>query len=183
MVGLHAAPEIRGFNEDLCEYYRLPRFGIGGLSGAKDVDQQAAYEAALTLITSAQSGAQLIHDVGYLDNGKTGSLDQLIICNEIIGWVNQYMKDLIIDDETIAPDLIDEIVKADGDFLGSEHTCAHYREDYYPELTERTFYEDWAAAGCKTLRDRAAAKVDEILESHRAAPVSGDILDRIHDLI
>ena len=48
MAGLHAAAEIRGFNEDIAEYYMLPRFGIGGLTGSKEVDQQAAYEAALT---------------------------------------------------------------------------------------------------------------------------------------
>ena len=57
------------------------------------------------------AGAQLIHDVGYMDNGKTGALDQLVICHEIIGWIKQYMKDVSINEETLALDLIDEVVK------------------------------------------------------------------------
>lgn len=182
-VGLHAAAEIRGFNEDFAQYYDLPRFGIGGLCGAKDVDQQAAYEAALTLITATQSGAQLIHDVGYMDNGKIGALDQLVICHEMIGWIKQYMKDIAVDDEAIALDLIDEVVKNDGNFLDSDHTLEHYKEDYYPELTERQFYETWEAKGSLTLRDRAAQKVDEILESHKVEPLSDVLTQKLSEMV
>ena len=166
MVGQHSAPEIRGFNEDMCEYYKLPRFGIGGLCGAKDIDQQAAYESALTLITAAQSGAQLIHDVGYMDNGTTGSLEQLVICHEIIGWVKQYMKNIEINDETLALDVIDEVVRQNGDFLSTEHTMRHFKEDYYPELTERANYDTWLENGALTLRQKAKKKVEQILKEH-----------------
>ncbi len=175
MVGQHAAPEIRGFNEDLAEYYRLPRFGIGGLCGSKEVDQQAALEAALTLLASVQAGAQLIHDVGYMDNGTTGSLEQLVICHEMIGWVKQYMKDVEVNDETLALDLIDEVGKADGDFLQTEHTARHYREDYYPELLDRQNYGGWQAQGAATLRDRARNRVEDILEEHRPASLPADM--------
>jgi len=88
-VGLHSGPERRGFNEELAHFYRLPCFGIGGTSASKCVDQQAALEAALTLITSVQAGAQLIHDVGYMDSGTTTSLDPMLICHEIIDWVKK----------------------------------------------------------------------------------------------
>lgn len=171
MVGLHAAPELRGFNEDMAEYYNLPRFGIGGLCGSKTPDQQAAYEAALTLLTATLSGAQLIHDVGYMDNGTTGSLDQLVICHEIIGWVKQYMKGILIDDENLALDLINKVVKEDSDFLQTEHTLKHFKEDYYPELTERQNYYSWETGGSFTLRDRAKKKVDQILREHQAVPL------------
>ena len=58
MVGLHAAPEVRGYNEDMAEWYGLPRFGIGGLTGSKAVDAQAAFEAALTLFASSIAGSR-----------------------------------------------------------------------------------------------------------------------------
>ena len=179
MIGLHAAAEVRGFNEDLAEFYGLPRFGIGGLTGAKTVDQQSAYEAALTLFASTVSGAQLIHDVGYMDNGTTGALDQLIICHEIIGWVRQYEKELSVDDEHLALDLIDQIVRADGDFLGTEHTLRHFRSDYYPELTERDHYDRWQEKGGPAMRDRARDKVNEILLNHRVEHVPSDTLSRL----
>jgi len=183
MVGLHAAPELRGFNEDMAEFYGLPRFGIGGLSGSKTPDQQAAYEAALTLLTSALSGAQLIHDVGYMDNGTTGALDQLVICHEIIGWVKQYMKDLVVDDEHLALDVIDDVVRNDGDFLQTEHTFAHFREDHYPELTERQNYDIWQAEGGLTLRDRAGENVDRILREHQPIPLPPKILEKLQHVL
>jgi len=183
MVGLHAAPELRGFNEDMAEYYGLPGFGIGGLCGAKDVEQQASLEAALTLLAATLSGAQLIHDVGYMDNGTTGALDQMVICHEAIGWIKQYMKDLAIDDETLALDLIDEVVRNDGDFLQAEHTARHCREDFYPELIERDNYDAWLAQGATTLRDRARNKVDEILEEHRPVPLPDDVSRELHSIV
>ena len=179
MVGLHAAAELRGFNEDLAEHYRLPRFGIGGLTGSKTVDQQAAYEAALTLLCSTLAGAQLIHDVGYMDNGTTGALDQLVICHEIIGWIKQYAKDVVVDEETLALDVIDQVVRDDGDFLQTEHTLAHMREDYYPELTDRQNFEAWQAAGGPALRDRARQKVDRILHEHQPPKKTETVLRQL----
>jgi len=181
MVGQHAAPEVRGHNEDLAEHYGLPRFGIGGLSGSKTVDQQAALEAALTLLASTQAGAQLIHDVGYMDNGTTGALDQLVICHEIIGWIKQSMRDLEITDETLALDVIDRVAGEDGDFLGTEHTAAHYRDDHYPDLLDRGNYETWHAQGDPSLRDRARRKVDEILGRHAPRDIPADVLQRLQE--
>jgi trimethylamine:corrinoid methyltransferase-like protein len=84
MVGQQSPPQLRGFNEEMLHPYGLPGFGVGGNSGAKILDGQAT----LSLITSVQAGAHLIHDAGYLDNATAGSLTQMVICDEIIcdGW-------------------------------------------------------------------------------------------------
>ena len=137
----------------------------------------------MTLVTSAAAGAQLIHDVGYMDNGTTGALDQLVICHEVIGWVKKYMEQLTIDDETLALDLIDEVVRKDGDFLQTEHTLRHFREDYYPELTERENHDGWQEEGSLTLRDRARARVDQILREHRTPTLPAEALEKLRSLI
>lgn len=180
MVGLHAAAELRGFNEDLAEHCGLPRFGIGGLTGSKVVDQQAAYEAALTLLISTLAGAQLIHDVGYMDNGTTGAMDQLVICHEMIGWVKQYAQELAVNEETLALDVIAEVVAEDSDFLQTEHTLRYMNEDYYPELTDRQTFENWQSAGGLTLQERARAKVNQILEEPRPAAKPETVLQQLH---
>lgn len=174
MVGQHAAPEARGFNADLAHFYGLPSFGIGGLSGSKTVDQQAALEAALTLLEATLAGEQLIHDVGYLNNGLTGSLEQVVICHEIIGWIKAYLPGLEITKETLALDLIEEVGDA-GEFIASEHTVRHCREDWYPELLDRGDYETWVAAGSQTLREKAKAKVDEILAACKPKEVPAGV--------
>ena len=165
-VGLHSAPEVRGFNEDLSHYYKLPCFGIGGTSASKTVDQQAAMEAALTLITSTLAGAQLIHDVGYMDSGTTTALTQVVICHEIIAWIKHYMKGLVIDEESLALHVVDQ-VGTDGNFLETEHTLKHFKEDEYPELRDHRRYDGWLKQGGTTLKDRARDKVERILAEHQ----------------
>jgi trimethylamine--corrinoid protein Co-methyltransferase len=174
MVGQLAAPEARGFHSDLAHWYRLPCFGIGGTSGSKTVDQQAALEAALTLLLASLSGEQLIHDVGYLDNGLTGSLEQLVICNELIGWVRHFLPGLEINEDTLALDVI-QAVGPDGQFLGEAHTARHCRDDWYPQLLDRQSHDEWAAEGRPTLRDRARQRVEEILDGYTPQPVSQDV--------
>ncbi len=174
MVGQLAAPEARGFNADLAHWYGLPSFGIGGMSGSKTVDQQAALEAALTLLSATLSGEQLIHDVGYLDNAATASLEQLVICYEIIGWVKRFLPGLKINADTLALDVIHE-VGPDGQFLEMEHTALHCRDDWYPELLDRQSYDDWASEGSPTLRSRAKRQVDEILASYTPRPIPKEI--------
>jgi len=178
-----AAPEARGFQSDLAHWYGLPCFGIGGTSGSKTVDQQASMEAALTLLLASLSGEQIIHDVGYLDNGLTGSLEQLVICNELIGWVRRFLPGLEINEDTLALDVI-HTVGPDGQYLGQAHTKQHCRDDWYPPLLERRGYEDWARDGGQTLRQRAKQRVEEILAAYTPRPIPSDVRqawDRIMD--
>ena len=182
-VGLHSAPEVRGFQEDLAHWYGLPSFGIGGTSASKCVDQQAALEAALTLMSSTLSGAHLIHDVGYLESGLTGSLSHLVICHEIIAWLKAYMKGLDIHEESLALNVIDEIAP-DGSFIDTEHTVRHLREDLYPDLRDQRRFEDWFEEGSTTLLSRATQRVEFLLASHKTRSLSEGVrraLQRIVD--
>ncbi len=181
-VGLHSAPEVRGFQEDLAHWYGHPSFGIGGTSASKCVDQQASLEAALTLMSSTLSGAHLIHDVGYLESGLTGSLPHLVICHEIIAWIKAYMKGLEINDETLALDLIDEVAP-DGNFIDTDHTVRHLREDHYPELRNQKRFEDWFAEGSLTLLDRATKKTEAILAGHKPRELPGAVRKAIQKIV
>jgi trimethylamine--corrinoid protein Co-methyltransferase len=60
-------------------------------------DEQAMAEASLTLLTEAMSGNNIIHDVGYLGAGNCYSLEQLVMCDEMINWVRRFMQGIEID--------------------------------------------------------------------------------------
>ncbi|MDI7275013.1 MAG: trimethylamine methyltransferase family protein [Anaerolineae bacterium] len=174
----YAAPDSRLFEAALPVFYDLPRWGLAGCSDSKAVDQQAAIEAALTLMVDVLNGCNIIHDVGYLEGGLSGSLGMLVVCDEIIGWLKRLMQPLEIDAETLALDLMEQI-GPDRQFIDTDHTYRHFREDWYPELMDRRTFENWEAAGSKTLEERAREKVNEILESHEAPRLSGEIEQRI----
>ena len=157
-------------------------FSLGGCSESKLVDQQAAAEAALTLMTETLGGGNLIHDLGYLESGLCGSLAQLVICDEIVGWLEHFMAPIEINDETLALDLIDE-VGPDGQFLVTDHTRRHFRERWHPQLFERDTYKGWLAKGGKSLAERAAKRVEEILAEHKPEPLADDVVQAIKAII
>jgi trimethylamine--corrinoid protein Co-methyltransferase len=170
MVDPYAEPDHRGTVPSLAHHYGLPMFSLAGGSDSKRPDQQAATEAALTMLVDALAGGHLIHDSGYLESGLTGSLAQLAICDEIAAWIRAAMVPVVIDEETLALDLIDSL-GPEGSFLETQHTIDHYRERWYPSLIDRLSHSAWMARGGKTLGERAAAQVDRVLAAHQAPPL------------
>ncbi len=182
LVGSYAAPENRVMFMEMAHFYNLPMFGLGGASDAKIPDEQAAAEAALTLMTETLSGANLIHDVGYLASGMTASLSQLVICDEIIGWIKRFTQGIDVNTETLALDIIDEI-GAEGQYLADPHTTAHYREDWYPKLFDRNNIDGWQAAGSTTLGQRAIQKARKLLDKHQLEPLPDDLIAALDQVI
>jgi trimethylamine--corrinoid protein Co-methyltransferase len=182
MRDVYAAPENRVMLVELAHYYGLPIFGLAGASDAKLPDEQAAAEAAFSLILESLCGAQMVHDVGYLEGGMCNSLEQMVICDELIHYVKRFMQGLEVSEETLALDVIDEI-GPHGDFLGTKHTQRHYREDWYPQLFDRNSFESWTAAGGKTLRQRASERVEEILAEHEPEPLPPDVQRGIDEVV
>jgi trimethylamine--corrinoid protein Co-methyltransferase len=175
-------PDKQALAADLAHFLGLPIFAIAGCSDSKAMDQQAGIEAALTLIIEALDGGNIVHDLGYLESGLTGSLAQLAICDEIVGWLEHFVRGLEINDETLALDLIDE-VGPDGQFLDSEHTLEHFRELWYPNLFDRNNFDGWMAGGGKTLNERAAERVEAILAEHKPEPLPDDVAKAVHAIV
>ena len=164
MVYGYAGPDQRATCIAMARYYGLPSFSLAGASDAKLVDGQAAAEAALTLAVETLAGADLVHDLGYLASGMTGSLAQMVICAEIVSWLRHLQRPLVVDEEALALGLVDELGPG-GQFLAASHTRRHFREQWYSGLFERQTRDAWEAEGGTTLAERAAHRVDEVLLS------------------
>ena len=182
MVSPYCPPDSKGMAHALAQHYKLPMFGLGGCSESKLVDQQAAAEAALTMMAETLGGAHLIHDLGYLESGLCGSLAQLVICNEIVGWLEHAFSPMEISDETLALDLIDQM-GPEGNYLDTDHTMAHFRERWYPDVFERGNYDQWQAKGAKSLGERAVERVDRILAKHEPEPLPKAVAQAVHAVV
>jgi trimethylamine--corrinoid protein Co-methyltransferase len=181
-VDAYADPTNRVMLVELAHRYDLPIFGLTGCSDSKLPDEQAAAEAAFSIILETLAGAQMAHDVGYLEGGMTNSIEQIVICDELIAYTKQFMRKLEINADTLALDLIDQ-VGPDGDYLSADHTLNHFRQDWYPKLFDRRNYEDWKNAGGKTLRQRAQEKALKLLSSHKPEPLPDDIQAKIDAIV
>jgi len=178
----YVEPEKQFMAQELAHFYNLPMFSFGGISDSKQVDAQAGAEAALTLLANAQAGSHLVHDMGYLESGLTGSPAQLAVCNELVGWVRSALSPVEITEETLALDVIHEI-GPDGQYLDSLHTLRHYRDRWYPEVFDRFGHESWLAKGGKDLDRRASERVEALLEEHKPEPLSDTTRKRIQSVV
>jgi trimethylamine--corrinoid protein Co-methyltransferase len=181
MVTPYADPE-RGIFQAMARLYNLPAFGWGGVSDSKAVDQQAAAEAALTLLAESLAGGNIIHDLGYLESGLTFSFAQLVICEEIIGWIETFLKGVKVSPETLALDVIAQ-AGAEGQYLNKDHTRRHYREIWYPDLLDRHDHKTWQDSGGKTLGERAAERVDELLNDHKPEPLPDEVKKHLRQIV
>jgi len=170
----HGAPELHLSHAalaDLYHHYRIPIWGSAGCSDSELPDEQAAMESTLSCLMSAQSGANLVHDVGYLDNGLTGCLEVVVMVDEIAGMVDRVMRGVEITEDSLAVDVIDRVGPG-GEFLSDEHTYRLVRrEHWYPTLLNRSTYDDWSRLGGKDLRTRLNERAKEILETHEPRPL------------
>jgi trimethylamine--corrinoid protein Co-methyltransferase len=181
MVTPYADPQ-RGIFQAMARFYNLPAFGWGGVSDSKLVDQQAAAEAALTLLAESLVGGNIIHDLGYLESGLTFSLAQLVVCEELIGWIEVFLRGVEVSDESLALDVIGQ-VGSEGHFMNQEHTRQHFGEAWYPDLLDRTDHKTWHAAGSKTLGERAAERVERILSEHQPEPLPTRVRQELRRIV
>jgi trimethylamine--corrinoid protein Co-methyltransferase len=172
----------QGIMQSMAKFYGLPMFSLGGASDSKLVDQQAAADASLSLLFETLVRSDLIHDLGYLESGLTFSLAHLAICDEIVDWIKAFTKDVIVNEETLA---LDVIAKAGphGNYLDTEHTLKHYKKRWYPDIFERSSYEAWIEGGEKTLAERAADKVEKILSEYKTDPLPAKIKENLQRIV
>jgi trimethylamine--corrinoid protein Co-methyltransferase len=181
----YAAPEIMlamSAVTDLARYYKLPMFSLAGASDSNVYDQQASLESAAWIMVSSLSGGNLVHDVGYINNGLTASLQQLVISNEVIGMARRIYGGIEVNEETLALDLIDKVGPG-GEFLTSDHTLEHFRENWYSDLIQRIPYEQWIDEGKKDLGMRASEKARYILENHQPKPLEEKVQGELKKII
>jgi len=182
----YGAPEmvlLSAAMTDVAKWLGLPMFSTAGCSDAKVLDQQAAIEVAMSVTIAALSGANLIHDVGYLESGLLGSFDMLVMSNEVIGMAKRILGGVKVTPETLAVDVI-ERVGPGGHYLTEEHTRQHFKTElWFPALMDRQQRRGWEASGEKTMAERVRARVKDILEHHQPLPIPAEVEARLREII
>jgi trimethylamine--corrinoid protein Co-methyltransferase len=174
MVGNYVLADEQGIPTEMGKHYNLPVFGLGGSTDSKILDQQAGFEATISLTTALLHGANIVHDVGFMDSGLQASLQLMTVCDDFIGFLRAATAGVVVNDETLALDVIEELGPT-GDYLSHDHTMAHYREPYYSNLAEKVVYAQWQNKGGMAMEARAAQSIDKILATHQPQPLPDDV--------
>lgn len=181
----YASPEFQLTKAAIAElgrWYGLPTWGYAGCSDAKILDEQAAVEATLSVIMAKLSGANLIHDVGYMESGLTTSFEMILLTDELVEMTNHLIKGIEVTEETLLVEEIDRVGPG-GNYLDSPFTLKHYRNYWFPSLLDRFRRQQWLAKGGLTLGQRLNARVIEILDGHRPQPIAPEKSQKLREIL
>ena len=126
------------------------------------MDEQAAADAAVSVLLALLTGTNLAHDVGYLEAGLTTSPEMIVFTAEVIGMMRRFAAGVALDAESLALDVI-HAVGPGGDFLSTDHTMAHFRAFWEPTLWARERADDWIAAGERRLGERLRERTLDLM--------------------
>jgi trimethylamine--corrinoid protein Co-methyltransferase len=144
----------------------LPTQAYLGASDAKCLDAQAGMESAATALVGALAGINMIAGAGMLDFLACQSVEKLVVDAEAIGMARRLLRG-ISRPEALALPLFAELGLS-GEFLGLRHTRQFFRrEQRIPSaVIDRGSLRAWTAAGKPEARERARARVDEVLAGY-----------------
>ena len=181
----YASPEFQLTKAAIAElgrWYGIPTWGYAGCSDAKVMDEQASLEAMLSVLTARFSGANLIHDVGYMESGLTTSFEMIVLTDELIAMTDHIMKGIEVSEDTLMLDELDTVGPG-GHFLDTEQTLKRFRDFWFPGLLDRRIREKWLEAGAVTLGQRLNARVKEITKEHQPKPLEPEKKQQVREIL
>jgi trimethylamine--corrinoid protein Co-methyltransferase len=153
--------------------YGLPVNVYGLSTNAHTLDIQSGYERAFNAILPALAGADELSGIGEMAAGVTGSLAQIVVDNSIASSVRRALKGITVNADSLAVDVIREVMNGEGNFITQLHTVNYLRdgEINLDKLVENRSYPEWLEAGKPQLVENAQAKADQILADHIVPPL------------
>jgi len=160
----------------------LPCDAYGLSTSAMRLDPQFAYERLANVFPPALAGVDILSGVGTTDSCLAGAYEIAVIDDEIIGLLKHVMRGCAVNDDTLAFDVMREVILRDGVFLGEEHTVRQVRDGVLmiPRIGAWSTLDDSESAGVVA---RAKSHAKHILNTHRVEPLPDDVSRQLDQII
>ena len=154
-------------------HYDLPVNVYGFSTNAHTLDIQSGYERTLNAIIPALAGADELSGIGEMGAGVAGSFAQMVCDNEIAGSVQRVRRGFLVNEDSLAVDVINKVMNGSRNFLAEPHTIKFLRagEISTPELSERGQFTEWDRSGRKSLEKNAQSEAQRILTENQVPPL------------
>jgi trimethylamine--corrinoid protein Co-methyltransferase len=152
----------------ISRFYDLPA-GVGaGMADSKVPDNQAGYEKGITTALAGLAGANMVYEAaGMLASLMACSFESFVIDDDMLGSVLRAVRGIDVTEESLSFEVIRAAVEGPNHYLGSQQTLELMKSEFfYPKLGDRSDTDQWEAGGSKDIRERARARVQEILSAH-----------------
>ena len=186
-MGLWAMPEMgimAAGGVQLAKHYEIPSTATGYSCAANLPDMQSGYEHLYNALLPALIGTDILGAAGSLDNCLSSCYAMLVMDNELSSVIKRSIAAVEVSEDTLAVDVVDEVVKKQTHFLGHKHTRTHLRAGglWIPPIGDRQPFEKWAEKGLK-IEDKAREVAKELLASHTVTPLEQEISDTLDQII
>lgn len=162
-------------------FYNLPDTCIAGATDSKIADAQSGYEKSLSVTLAAQAGCNMVTQAGGMQASLLGcSFESYVIDNDMLGGIMSSLRAVEVNAETLATDMIGDVVRGEGHFLGSAQTLERMESDFhYPDVADRSTPDTWEAGGSRDIRQIARDRAKTLLATHYPAHIGASTDDAL----
>jgi trimethylamine--corrinoid protein Co-methyltransferase len=101
----------------------------------------------------------------------------MVLVNEILYMVEQFMGGVPVNDETLALDVMDKVGPG-GHYLYEDHTLKHFKGVWTSDLFDRSIHEMWLSQGARRFEQRSREETERFMQ-HQPAPLPDDVLQEL----
>lgn len=148
----------------------------GFSSSASNVDAQFAYERFTNAFTPALAGVDILSGVGAAQSGMVGAHEIAVIDNEMIALMKQVIRGCEVSEETLAFDMMAEVITEGRVFLAEEHTVRHMRRG-------AVWMSKLGGSESEPLLERARQRARHILDTHQPEPLPEDVRLELDEIL
>jgi len=172
-----ASPEgaiMRIASCQVAKHYGLPCLSAGPDSDSHVHDEQTAWEKAITGFSIYLGGADLMLNPGMFSSGMIASFEQLVIDNEILGYLERVVRGIQVNEESMAVSLIKKVGHG-GQFLREPHTLKQFRNELWmPDISCRSAFGRWMSRGGYDVVRIARERARKMLKEHHPEELDRD---------
>ena len=167
---------LAGASTQLAHFYGVPM--ADGHHGHRAPRSPTGRPPSTTLSApspSVMTNADMMNGAGLLNGSKILSYPHMVMETEIYGIVQKVAGGIVVDDETLALDVIKK-VGPNGTYLCREAHAPAHEGDLAPERLGPTPYDSWLREGKKGALEKATEIADEILANYQPEPLPDDVV-------
>ena len=170
-MGLASAATVQ-----IGHHYSLPVNVYGLSTNSNVIDVQNGYERALNAAMPALAGADELSGIGEMAAAVCGSYAQMVLDNEVVASVHRLRQGFAVDEDSLAVEVIANVVTGSGNFLDQMHTVRYLRagEMFVTHLATRQSWAEWEQAGRQGMAEHAQAEAERLLAEHTVPPLTED---------
>lgn len=165
----------------LSDFYDIPLSMGSFATGAKEPNWHSGIENSLSTFMASIVMSDMLLGVGLLHGSRIWSYEQMMMDCEIYSLVHKMMDGIVVNDETLAFDIIKEVGPG-GNYLAQEHTLNHMHDLWASKYFDRRPYNEWEEKK-DGARQWALADAKKILADHTPAHLDPKLSEELQIII